>query len=309
MNLKKLLLLSVPFIVVLLSFSYAEDVKICTMDYSPVCGIDWITYSNLCMAWDTAIIYEWECLSVDNQDTWENIIPMMCESYFDWCNQCFSVDGKLWWCTMMYCETTDKPYCTKRKWVEEWEIPYYLDLKLSNDVCKSSNGLIVGEDLCYFVRPKIYSRNEMQQLADYDNGFLRKNLEKKDCEINGWAITMDGNWVTACFIKLSPMNFKECTGMWWMTTKSIPAQCSYEWKIFKEELTKLDLYKMQLSEQYIELADAFVSSIKKKTSNMDSVKWVEYTEWLIESLELVSIYFEGQDKSLFLYIREQLLQK
>jgi len=38
-----------------------EVAKICTADYSPVCGVDGVTYSNKCMAGDVEISYEGEC--------------------------------------------------------------------------------------------------------------------------------------------------------------------------------------------------------------------------------------------------------
>lgn len=38
-----------------------ETVKICTMEYAPVCSTNWVTYGNKCTAWDNEIAYAWEC--------------------------------------------------------------------------------------------------------------------------------------------------------------------------------------------------------------------------------------------------------
>ncbi len=44
---------------------FEDNNKICTLEYSPVCGIDEVTYSNKCMANDVEIIYFGECSNIN----------------------------------------------------------------------------------------------------------------------------------------------------------------------------------------------------------------------------------------------------
>lgn len=43
-----------------------QEIKVCTMEYAPVCGVDAATYSNSCMAGDVEVAYEWVCEAKDN---------------------------------------------------------------------------------------------------------------------------------------------------------------------------------------------------------------------------------------------------
>lgn len=45
-----------------------KNAEICTMEYMPVCGNDWITYGNICSACATEGVdsyVEWECITTE----------------------------------------------------------------------------------------------------------------------------------------------------------------------------------------------------------------------------------------------------
>lgn len=46
--------------------AWEEEPIMCTMQYDPVCGVDWVTYGNSCSAWKVKIAYTWEC----NSNSW-----------------------------------------------------------------------------------------------------------------------------------------------------------------------------------------------------------------------------------------------
>lgn len=45
---------------------WEEEPIMCTMQYDPVCGVDWVTYGNSCSAWKVKIAYKGEC----NLESW-----------------------------------------------------------------------------------------------------------------------------------------------------------------------------------------------------------------------------------------------
>jgi hypothetical protein len=74
------------------------------MQYDPVCGVDGITYGNVCSAGKNPIAYAGECALPDLQ---------YCISYYDGCNTCGVEDGQISFCTEMGCSQYDTPRCTQ----------------------------------------------------------------------------------------------------------------------------------------------------------------------------------------------------
>lgn len=81
-----------------------EEPTICTMEYMPVCGVNWVTYGNACSAGKNTIAYAGECALPDLQ---------YCASYYDGCNNCSVESWQVSACTMMYCESPAAPRCTQ----------------------------------------------------------------------------------------------------------------------------------------------------------------------------------------------------
>lgn len=67
-----------------------EDVKMCTMDYNPVCWVDGKTYWNKCSAGNVWVAYEWECKT---ESLSGNTVRMCTREY----NPVCWVDGKTYW--------------------------------------------------------------------------------------------------------------------------------------------------------------------------------------------------------------------
>lgn len=63
MNKTKLIIMGISSLfLILVSFpAKAEEARMCTMEYNPVCGKDYKTYGNSCMAQDAGVLYKGEC--------------------------------------------------------------------------------------------------------------------------------------------------------------------------------------------------------------------------------------------------------
>jgi len=54
-----------------------EGPTMCTMQYDPVCWVDWVTYGNSCSAWKVKVAYAWEC----NLESW---VSEGSEWWYEW---------------------------------------------------------------------------------------------------------------------------------------------------------------------------------------------------------------------------------
>lgn len=54
-----------------------EGPTMCTMQYDPVCWVDWVTYGNSCSAWKVKVAYTWEC----NLESW---VSEGSEWWYEW---------------------------------------------------------------------------------------------------------------------------------------------------------------------------------------------------------------------------------
>lgn len=74
-----------------------NDIKICTMDYTPVCGVNGVTYGNKCMAGINKIKYTGECKDALNlkKNCAKNYAPVCGVNGVTYSNKCLAGDIKV----------------------------------------------------------------------------------------------------------------------------------------------------------------------------------------------------------------------
>ena len=83
----------------------------CPHVWSPVCGVNGITYSNSCLAGSTRIAYEGACVKTNSRFNQETLIPLYCKTWYDGCNTCSVQNQKQYNCTNLICNIENEPTC------------------------------------------------------------------------------------------------------------------------------------------------------------------------------------------------------
>ena len=117
--------LSIPLLAIVfaLGFAYtalaAEENRVCTMEYAPVCAAHQVqcvrapcypvyeTYSNACMAGDSPIIHQGECTGKETgpiKPAEPYTPPKGCVAWFDGCNSCSKAPNGQTMCTLRACQ-------------------------------------------------------------------------------------------------------------------------------------------------------------------------------------------------------------
>ncbi len=168
-----------------------EDQKICTMEYSPVCWVNWKTYSNSCKAWNVEIKHKWACKKEEQieTETFEN--PYFIINWLKY--PIWPTDENAW----AYCQskwyknftnykknyyTRDHPLKTSERWSAnyDWKIAKY------NSSLWSiwANWSAMSEVICSMEENVTASKNLNSCLYSY----TYQGFDSNDCSWNGRTV-------------------------------------------------------------------------------------------------------------------------
>lgn len=208
--------------------SWITTVKSCTKEYNPVCWVDWITYSNECVAWDVEIAYTWAC---ENTSTWIVVTPIVLVN--SW-----TTDS---WSTV--CSLDEIDTC---EWVQS-----------ETNVSVEEDTDYVKVDVSF---PEIWNDIIDKEVFDYVNDYLSNFLHNiwTWSISNNWKNEIDIKWETNTIWSVITYKLEIYTFTWWAhgNTELKTFNFKKDWTLieFKNEntLDKVAAYSLNYFKQEVD---------------------------------------------------------